>query len=193
MGSNFMTATHSRSPEQVSALVEAAWDMCVEEQNAPPGWGMAKAWAFNNLRTAVEPFLSRGEHGDVVLPDGHALPTVEHTPGPSTESAMDDLQCVLELVTDRIWPNETIEEAALALCEEAGEVARAVIKRNHQNAGTGDRPTTDWTAELRLELAQVVVVAMKIAQREGFSLFEAVTEERDRLKHRLAAIDEAGT
>ena len=101
---------------------------------------------------------------------------------------MDEEQTYIESVTDRLWPNETIEEAALALCEEAGEVARAVIKRNHADQGSGDRAPHDWSAELRREVAQVVVVAMKIAEREGFSLGDAVVAEREALDARWLAV-----
>lgn len=100
----------------------------------------------------------------------------------------DEEQTYVESVVDKLWPNETIEEAALALCEEAGEVARAVIKRNHAAQGSGDREANDWTLALQKELAQVVVVAMKIAEREGFSLLAAVVAERDALDARWKAL-----
>lgn len=99
----------------------------------------------------------------------------------------DDEQKSAEWVTNELWPGETIEEAALALCEEAGEVARAIIKRNHAEVGSGDRAPDDWDANLRTELAQVVVVAMKMAEREGFSLIHAVLDELTRLDQRRIA------
>lgn len=48
--------THSAEYER---LVEAAWEMCVEEQHYHrEGWSLAKTWAFRNLRAAVDPFLT---------------------------------------------------------------------------------------------------------------------------------------
>lgn len=101
---------------------------------------------------------------------------------------MDEEQRYVEAVTNCLWPGESIEEAALALCEEAGEVARAVIKRNHAATGSGDREPADWSTNLRRELAQVVVVAMKMAEREGFSLAQMVVDEREALDTRLASV-----
>lgn len=107
---------------------------------------------------------------------------------------LDKEQATVVWITDALWPSETVEEAALALCEEAGEVARAVIKRNHQDRNEGDRPETDWTANLRVELAQVVIVAMKMAEREGFSLAEAIFDEMAALERRrlLRVPDQGG-
>lgn len=93
----------------------------------------------------------------------------------------------IDAITSLLWPGETIEEAALALCEEAGEVARAVIKRNHQARHEGDRAPANWAENLRVELAQVVVVAMKIAEREKFDLAVAVDEQERLLCARLEA------
>ena len=101
---------------------------------------------------------------------------------------MDEEQRYVESVTNLLWPDETTEEAALALCEEAGEVARAVIKRNHAIKGSGDREPSDWSANLRRELAQVVVVAMKMAEREGFSLAQMIVDEREALDARFHAV-----
>lgn len=106
---------------------------------------------------------------------------------------LDEEQATVVWLADVLWPGETIEEAALALCEEAGEVARAVAKRNLALRSEGDRPPTDWTANLRDELAQVVIVAMKIAEREGFSLREAIFEQMAVLgRRRNALLDQGG-
>lgn len=101
---------------------------------------------------------------------------------------LDGQQVLAAAMADVLWPGETIEEAALALAEEAGEVARAVIKRNHAARSEGDRPPTDWTHNLRVELAQVVVVALKMAEREGFSLWDAIGEQLHVLHDRLDAV-----
>ena len=61
----------AQDADDVHRLIRAAWSMCVEEQAAKTGWGMAKKWAFNNLRDACQPFLAEdrtllidGESGD---------------------------------------------------------------------------------------------------------------------------------
>lgn len=106
---------------------------------------------------------------------------------------LDQEQASVDWVTTELWPGETIEEAALALCEEAGEVARAIIKRNHAGRDEGDRAPADWSANLRVELAQVVIVAMKMAERERFSLRESIYEQLAVLDDRRAALAHAAT
>jgi NTP pyrophosphatase (non-canonical NTP hydrolase) len=69
---------------------------------------------------------------------------------------------------------------ALSIAEEAGEVCRAVLKRAH-----GKRPGTDWTAEVRLEAADVVISLLSLAANEGWSLADAVVERWDEVSHRV--------
>ena len=59
---------------------------------------------------------------------------------------------------------------ALAVVEEAGEVARAVLKRWH-----GKREG-DWNAEVRLEAADTLITLLSLASNEGFSLSSALAE-----------------
>lgn len=41
--------------EQVAAVLDAAWSMVVEQQHhRAPGWSMAKSWAWDNLRAALD-------------------------------------------------------------------------------------------------------------------------------------------
>lgn len=102
---------------------------------------------------------------------------------------LDIEQETVSLLVDLIWPGETDECRGLALAEEAGEVARAILKREHARRGEGDRnKERDWTENLRKELSQVVVVAMSIAQHEGFSLGDAVLEEINALDARREAL-----
>ena len=49
------------------------------------------------------------------------------TPYPSAS-----LQVRIGEYVDRTWPRETVMHAALGLCEEAGEVGRAVLKRRRK-------------------------------------------------------------
>lgn len=106
---------------------------------------------------------------------------------PVCEAAVVSRQEWIDGLTSLLWPGETVEEAGLALAEEAGEVARAIIKRNHAERGEGDRPPKDWTANLREEVADVVIVCAKIANREGFDLNEAVEKGIAGLEQRARA------
>lgn len=77
------------------------------------------------------------------------------------------------------------EHQALNIAEEAGEVARAVLKRVQGIRGTHEH----WTTEIRKEAADVMISLMCLAQIEGFDLGEAVDERwdtviaRDMAKH----------
>jgi NTP pyrophosphatase (non-canonical NTP hydrolase) len=85
---------------------------------------------------------------------------------------LDSLSAEVRAHVERLWPGEDIRSAGLSLTEEAGEVARAIVKRHHKTRGSRE----DWTKQLRIEVAQVVGVCMDIAEREGFSLELAVRE-----------------
>jgi NTP pyrophosphatase (non-canonical NTP hydrolase) len=85
---------------------------------------------------------------------------------------LDDLQTLVSLSADRLWPGQTVEESGLALAEEAGEVCRALLKRQHGVRGT----RSEWDENLRIEIAQVAGVCLHIANQEGWSLFEALRE-----------------
>ena len=68
---------------------------------------------------------------------------------------------------------------ALAICEEAGEVARAVLKRAH-----GQRPGTDWEAQLYDELGDLAITIMSLCANEGWSFGRLVADRWDEVKHR---------
>lgn len=71
-----------------------------------------------------------------------------------------------------VWPGLTTEIEVMALTEEVGEVARAALKRTQAIRGSDD----DWTAELRREVGDVVLVLCNIADLEGFELADTVSE-----------------
>lgn len=76
---------------------------------------------------------------------------------------------------DRIWPGQTMDERGMALAEEAGEVNRALLKRNHTVRYGGmfkGKTTDDWRENLRIEVAQTIGVALDIAHREGFNVID---------------------
>lgn len=109
-------------------------------------------------------------------------------------TTMDELQTELHEICERSWPGESLESVALALCEEIcelddalhalhhheGKLCRALVKRGHGTRGTPEQ----WTAEVRKECADVALVLLDIASREGFSLFEAMVEKTDELRTR---------
>lgn len=61
---------------------------------------------------------------------------------------------------------------ALVIAEEAGEVCRAVLKREQGIRGTSE----EWTAELRKELGDLIITAHALAGFEGWDLDEVVAE-----------------
>lgn len=77
----------------------------------------------------------------------------------------------LQLVEER-WPGEDPARRGLALCEEAGEVARCILKAADNHAGY--RSDTDWAAQLETEVGQAAFVLATIAEANGFSLGHAL-------------------
>ena len=73
-----------------------------------------------------------------------------------------------ELGTNRV-------EGALALCEEAGEVARAVLKTKQ-----GIRPET--RGDVGDELGDVLMAALALADRHGLSAMECLQRRLGRLR-----------
>lgn len=70
---------------------------------------------------------------------------------------------------------------ALAVVEEAGEVARAILKRDQAKEGV-DRMglgVDHWTGEVRTESADVLIALLSLAENEGFDL---LTVTRDRFR-----------
>jgi hypothetical protein len=56
------------------------------------------------------------------------------------------------------------------MAEEAGEVARCVLKRSQGVRGTAEH----WTEELKKEIGDVVITAYALCAHEGFDLEEVV-------------------
>jgi len=78
------------------------------------------------------------------------------------------------------FDEENITETALGLSEETGELCRAVLKRYQGIRGEASY----WSAELRKELADVVIKAHDVAGVEGFDLMMAVAERWDTVSRR---------
>lgn len=97
---------------------------------------------------------------------------------PAHEVAMLQRQ-VLAWSLDK-WPDEDVLSDALGIAEEAGEVCRAVLKRRHGTRGSYD----EWTAALRTEAADVAIVLLVLAEREGFDLLDAIHERFRSIEHR---------
>lgn len=68
----------------------------------------------------------------------------------------------------REFPRVKPEWLALIVCEEAGEVARCILK-----LAQGIRLETDWKDELEKEAADVLIALLALADRHGFDLAAA--------------------
>lgn len=86
----------------------------------------------------------------------------------------------------RMWPwLDTSVGLSMLLCEETGEVSRALTKRNDTIRSGGPvkgKNTADWTDNLSTELAQVVCVVARLAYIEDIDLVEAIQKQLSVLK-----------
>lgn len=80
------------------------------------------------------------------------------------------LQLEVDEWASRNFPDDTPEAVVLGLMEEAGEVARASLKRYQGIRGT----TEEWDAELRKECGDVFIKLCHVANVYGFGLADAV-------------------
>jgi NTP pyrophosphatase (non-canonical NTP hydrolase) len=85
-----------------------------------------------------------------------------------------DLQSQIETwCRDRFGDDPDPKADGLIIAEEAGEVCRAILKRQHgQRGGTFEH----WSAEIRKEAADVVIALYSLAANEGFDLDEAIRD-----------------
>lgn len=116
-------------------------------------------------------------------------PTGPHTACPTT--VLCDVGRRADAAAAVLWPDDDDYRAALALTEEAGEVARATIKHGHAvRDGLCKGQGPDWWMEQKAaELAQVVLVAARIAYADGIDLAGALADEVAALEDRAAALD----
>lgn len=68
-----------------------------------------------------------------------------------------------------LWPNETIMRLMGCVGEEAGEICRAINKRDSGYKMTHE----EWTENLRIECGQMIITLICIANQEGFDLEQA--------------------
>ena len=68
------------------------------------------------------------------------------------------------------WRDDDQVAITLGLAEEAGEVARAVLKRHQAIRGTHE----EWTQEVWKELGDVLIKAAAIANKEGIDLEDVI-------------------
>ena len=71
-----------------------------------------------------------------------------------------------EWLAHNFGPERDVNEQALVLTEEVGELARALVKRSQGIRGTW----SEWSREVRKEAADVYIALLAIAATEGFSL-----------------------
>lgn len=98
----------------------------------------------------------------------------------TTTPTLTAMQDTVASFAETAWPGLTIEVETLALAEEVGELARAVVKRAHGNRGS----SADWSAELRREAGDVLLVLLNIAHLERFDLHDAGLERLDVILNR---------
>lgn len=94
------------------------------------------------------------------------------TARPSSQPAVDinEWQRRTNIEATRRWPDLSVATEGLALFEEGGEVARAILKRGEGTRGT----SSEWTAQLRLELGQTMFVLLNIIALEGWTASEVL-------------------
>lgn len=92
-----------------------------------------------------------------------------------------DLQSRLGAWFDtRIGAHTTQEQHGLKICEEAGELARAIGCRSAGVRGTD----IYWYAQMQKEAADVVLAVAAMAYRAGFDLGDAITYRFQELQDR---------
>jgi NTP pyrophosphatase (non-canonical NTP hydrolase) len=109
------------------------------------------------------------------------------------------LGAALHVEVERVWPappgTDTAQRQALALCEEVGEIARAILKRSHAQRSHDGRPkgltADEWTAELHVEIGQVIGVALQLAHIEGVDIDAQMMQTLELLRSR-PCIDASG-
>lgn len=96
---------------------------------------------------------------------------------------LNDLQSRVGAWADTaIGATTTREQHGLKVCEEAGELARAI---GCQSAAVRAQPH-EWEPHIRREAADVVLAVVFLAHRFGFDLAEAITDRFDQVQHRDA-------
>jgi NTP pyrophosphatase (non-canonical NTP hydrolase) len=151
----------------------------------------------------VEQIIAAAFPAEFPLGDGEALPTHERATGDHTPTtmAMRAARAISELraarcptqpevaawLTDNFGPHRCVEQQALVLAEEVGEVCRAIVKRAQGIRGS----RAEWTERLHAELADVAITLLAVAATEGFDLHAATARKwadvtsRDASAHRM--------
>jgi len=78
------------------------------------------------------------------------------------------------------FPNEDRVSVTLGLCEEVGEVARAVLKQHQGIRGS----YTEWDEEIRKELGDVYLKLLHLAYYCQIDLDEAIQERWEVIRKR---------
>jgi NTP pyrophosphatase (non-canonical NTP hydrolase) len=89
---------------------------------------------------------------------------------PAVEPLLDELAWLSHAWIEARWPGESDADRIAALVEEVGELARAMVKRGHDERGSVE----EWTTEVCKEWGDVVLILLDIAEREGFAPTAAV-------------------
>lgn len=103
----------------------------------------------------------------------------------------------LHAEVERIWPtppgDDIVQRQALALTEEVGEIARAILKRSHASRSpNGVHKGYDvegWTANLHTEIGQAIGVALQLAHIEGMDIDEWLSVTVEALRARACILE----
>jgi NTP pyrophosphatase (non-canonical NTP hydrolase) len=119
----------------------------------------------NGREPPLAPLIGEGDERFKVGPPARLIQSTRE------RTAMGMMQQEVAEWHRREFPDAKPEWLALIVCEEAGEVARAVLKK-----AQGIRTETDWSKELEKEAADVLVALLALADRFGFDLEQAWAE-----------------
>jgi NTP pyrophosphatase (non-canonical NTP hydrolase) len=81
---------------------------------------------------------------------------------------------------DRNFPDHDDRDHALVVAEECGEFVRAYVKRKQRIRMTSE----EWTQQIRIEAADMLIGLLSAADHEGFDLWEVTLERWEVVKQR---------
>lgn len=114
----------------------------------------------------------------------------------STHTTLSELAARQYEQVERIWPTPGGQDAAqrqgLALVEEVGEIARALLKRSHAGRSLAGMhkgwTVAQWTANVHEEIGQALGVLLGLAHLEGVDLDEVMARTLAELEARPSII-----
>ena len=106
----------------------------------------------------------------------------------SGETQIRDLQRSVAQWHRQEFPKSDLPQQALVLTEEVGEVCRAIVKKAQGIRGMAEH----WDANLRTEVADVLIALCAVAEHAGIDLADALTDRWPDVRRRQFATDNPG-